>query len=86
MQNKQFDIILRRNHKNFHKRRLFTLEYAHHPEPKSTNVLIVYKYTKVKRVRKRRHMDGGHTYSIHSSNFLKNKSPKIKCKLKTKQK
>ena len=36
------------------------------------------------RVRKRRHLDGDHTNYIYSSNFLKNKSPKIKNKLEIK--
>ena len=37
------------------------------------------------RVRKRRHLDGDHINIIYSSNFLKkNKSPKIKYKLKIK--
>ena len=48
MQSKQIDIILRQNHKNFHKQRLFTHEYAHHPQPKSDSVLNVEKYTKWK--------------------------------------
>lgn len=34
------------------------------------------------RVRKRRHLDGDHINSIYSLNFLKNKSPKIKYKIK----
>ena len=49
MQNKQIDIILRQNHKNYlKKQRLFTHEYAHahHPQPKSDSVLNVEKYTK----------------------------------------
>ena len=39
------------------------------------------KIIQSKRVRKRRHLDGEHINSIYSSNFLKNKSPKIKYKL-----
>ena len=70
MQNKQIDIILRQNHKNFHKQRLFTHEYAY-PQPKSDSVLNVKKNIQSERVRKRRHLDGDHINNIYSSKFLK---------------
>ena len=67
MQNKQIDIILRQNHKNFHKQGLFTLEYPN----QNQTVSSMSKNIQSERVRKRRHLDGDHTNSIYSSNWVK---------------
>ena len=51
---------------------------------KNQTVSSMSKNIQIERVRKRRHLDGDHINSIYSSIFLKNKSTKIKYKLKIK--